>query len=242
MDNTQLSVHVQKKSASGPNIRKKLPVTGLEGGRFCRYKNIGEKIDMDNKDMNNEDMDKDEKIVNRTTEMAALKESMLKNSKSEHGKVLMLYSDAGIGKARLIEEYIKKMYPKAAKLNIKIPASTQGIMSDFSFFNAFFEQIEKNIYENRYSLNIHFKIEIPYFPFILEMHKLGDTPQNIIKKTKKCERIFKNYEHEIVIAIENSQIMDIPSLNIFTEFLKKYKNIIMFMQYTTDAGHNKQAM
>ena len=105
MDNTQLSVHVQKKSASGPNIRKKLPVTGLEGGRFCRYKNIGEKIDMDNKDMNNEDMDKDEKIVNRTTEMAALKESMLKNSKSEHGKVLMLYSDAGIGKARLIEEY-----------------------------------------------------------------------------------------------------------------------------------------
>ena len=43
MDNTQLSVHVQKKSASGPNIRKKLPVTGLEGGRFCRYKNIGEK-------------------------------------------------------------------------------------------------------------------------------------------------------------------------------------------------------
>ena len=49
--------------------------------------------------MNNEDMDKDEKIVNRTTEMAALKESMLKNSKSEHGKVLMLYSDAGIGKA-----------------------------------------------------------------------------------------------------------------------------------------------
>ena len=242
MDNTQLSVHVQKKSASGPNIRKKLPVTGLEGGRFCRYKNIGEKIDMDNKDMNNEDMDKDEKIVNRTTEMAALKESMLKNSKSEHGKVLMLYSDAGIGKARLIEEYIKKMYPKAAKLNIKIPASTQGIMADFSFFNAFFEQIEKNIYENRYSLNIHFKIEIPYFPFILEMHKLGDTPQNIIKKTKKCERIFKNYEHEIVIAIENSQIMDITSLNIFTEFLKKYKNIIMFMQYTTDAGHNKQAM
>lgn len=192
--------------------------------------------------MNNEDMDKDEKIVNRTTEMAALKESMLKNSKSEHGKVLMLYSDAGIGKARLIEEYIKKMYPKAAKLNIKIPASTKEIMSDFSFFNAFFEEMEKNIYENRYSLNIHFKIEIPYFPFILEMHKLGDTPQNIIKKTKKCERIFKNYEHEVVIAIENSQIMDIPSLNIFTEFLKKYKNIIMFMQYTTDAGHNKQTM
>ena len=34
------------------------------------------------------------------------------------------------------------------------------------------------------------------------MHKLGDTPQNIIKKTKKCERIFKNYEHEILWHLE----------------------------------------
>ena len=203
---------------------------------------LEKETDMDNKDMNNNDIDKNDEIVNRTAEMSALKESILKNSKSEHGKVLMLYSDAGIGKARLIEEYLKKMYPITAKLNIKIPASTKGIMSDFSFFNAFYEQMAKYIYENHYSLNIHFKIEIPYFPFIIEMHNLCDTPQNIIKKTKKCEKFFKNYEHEVVIAIENSQIMDIPSLNIFTKFLKKYKNIIMFLQYTTDAEHNKQTM
>lgn len=180
-------------------------------------------------------------FVNRKMEFKQIKELTINAPKSQKGKLLLLYSKAGIGKARLVEEYIAKYYPISLTINVKIPTSKNSVTPSYHYFKALFNQLKECL-----NNTINYKISSPdigisikAFSIGVSLEKLTEMPKDIVKKIKHIQKFFRTYNKIVIISIENIQSIDGESLDIMKSLLNDFPNIFMFLQYTIDDQHTK---
>lgn len=179
------------------------------------------------------------KFLNREKEFEELKTTINQKSASDKGRIVLLYSKAGIGKARLVEEFVSKYYPLSLKLDVKIPASNNAVTPSYYYFNAIFFKFKEYIkMSSMINFSISAGLNLGIFSAAFSVDQISDVPKDIIKKIRLMQKFFSKYEHDIIITMENIQSIDGESLDIIKSFLKDYSNIFIFMQYTTDFKHN----
>lgn len=177
-------------------------------------------------------------FLNRTQEFGELKKIMTLKAESNTGKVLILYSKAGIGKARLIKEYLWQYHPVSLVMNVKNPTSPNSITPSYSYFNMLFKQMECLLEPTPpYALVATIGLSLKQFSFGASVERISDMPKDITRKFKRMHKFFKNYSQKVIVTIENVQVIDHESLEIFKSFLEEFPNIYMFLEYNTDEQH-----
>ena len=58
------------------------------------------------------------KFINRSKEFDSLKVISKKKTTETSGRIVMFFSKAGIGKARLIDEFVSQHYPLSLRLKV----------------------------------------------------------------------------------------------------------------------------
>ncbi|MGC4019404.1 MAG: ATP-binding protein [Muricomes sp.] len=179
------------------------------------------------------------KFLNREKEFEKLKTTINQKSILGKGRIILLYSEAGIGKARLVEEFVSKYYPLSLKLDVKTPTSNNAVTPSYFYFNAIYSKFKEYISRiNGLNFSISIGLNLGVFSATLSVDQISDIPKDIIKKIRFMQKFFSKYEHDVIITMENVQSIDGESLEIIKSFLKDYSNLYIFMQYTTDSHHN----
>ena len=179
------------------------------------------------------------KFINRTNEFDLLRTMSTKRTNENLGRILMFYSKAGIGKARLIDEFITQQYPISLKLKVRRPASVNAIPESYAYFNELYQQFTE--YTGpcpKYHLTPSIGINYKALSLGVTIEKSEDIPNNIVSKFKHIRKFLLKYSHNIIISIENAQVIDLESLNMICTLLKEFNNIFIFFEYTVDDFHN----
>lgn len=182
------------------------------------------------------------KFINRLDEFKKIKEIINSKKHTSCGGLLLLYSKSGIGKARLVEEYVEKYYPVSFHLNVKIPNSPQRIVEPYHYFNILYQELFQN---NNWKFKPFFSgmsLSVFFTQLHLGLELSTDYPKEVNRKLKSIQRIFKNYTQPIIIVIENAQSIDEESLHIIKSFLQDFPNLLFFLLYNIDNHYTKGIM
>lgn len=177
-------------------------------------------------------------FLNRNEEFKLFENNIYLNASSATGRIILIYSTPGIGKARFVQEYIAKHYPNSLTLEVKIAASSSMISSPYQFINALYSKMKEVVLARR-SFSI-----IPSIEFTLNLISLSlsveinsDIPKDVLKKINSIRYFFRECPQNIILSFENFQIIDNESLKILQSFIRENSNLVAFFEYTTDEVH-----
>jgi len=179
------------------------------------------------------------KFINRSKEFDSLKVISKKKTTETSGRIVMFFSKAGIGKARLIDEFVSQHYPLSLRLKVRRPASVNAVPEPYAYFNELYEKFIEYAgscpkYHFVPSIGINYKA----LSLGVTVEKSEDIPNNIVAKYKHVRKFLLKYSNDIIISVENAQVIDFESINIICTLLKEFNNIFIFFEYTIDDFHN----
>ena len=138
-------------------------------------------------------------FLNRNEEFKLFENNIYLNASSATGRIILIYSTPGIGKARFVQEYIAKHYPNSLTLEVKIAASSSMISSPYQFINALYSKMKEVVLARR-SFSI-----IPSIEFTLNLISLSlsveinsDIPKDVLKKINSIRYFFRECPQNVI--------------------------------------------